>query len=59
MTKKATPEMFCEYKTALLLYKTFTDKMTEDECLHLNINVINTTRQTRFMMKQNHYLKIG
>ena len=59
MTNRATPEMFREYKAALLLFKTFNDKTPEKEWLHLNFNIINTTRQTRFMTKRDNSLKIG
>jgi hypothetical protein len=47
-TKRATPEMFSNYKTTLLLYKTSNDKISEDEWLHFNMNAINTTKQTGF-----------
>ena len=46
ITKRATPEMICEYKMALLLYKTFSDRQPEGEWLNLNDNFICTSRQS-------------
>ena len=59
ITKRATPEMFCQYKTALLLYRLFNDNVPEDEWIQLNVNIINTSRQTRFMTNRNHSTKVG
>ena len=42
ITKRATQDMLCDYKLALLLYRTFNDTLPEDEWLHLNFNSINT-----------------
>jgi hypothetical protein len=57
-TKRAAPNMFCEYKTALLFYRTFNYKIQEDEWIYLNMIIINTTRQTRFETRRDHSLKI-
>ena len=58
-TNRATPEMMCEYKLALLLYKSFNDRQPEGEWLHLNDNYICTSRQTHFKVKRAHISKIG
>jgi hypothetical protein len=58
-TKRATPEMLCKYKLSFLLYKTFNEKVPEDEWLHLNDNIILTSRQTKFKCFKNNSLRIG
>ena len=59
MTNRATPEMLCNYKLALQLYKTYNQQMPTDEWLHLNFNQIITSRQTLFMTSKNNNLKVG
>ena len=59
ITKRATPEMYCNYKMALSLYKVFNDKFPCNEWLHLNFNQINTSRQTTFMTSRTNNLKLG
>ena len=59
ITKRATPEMICEYKMALLLYKTFNDRQPEGEWLNLNDNFICTSRQSLFKVKRAHHSKTG
>jgi hypothetical protein len=44
---------------ALLLYSSLNDKMAEDKRLHLNENIVNTSRQTLFKTKRAHNSKIG
>jgi hypothetical protein len=44
MTGRATPEMFRNYKLALLLYKTINEEMPEEDWLSLNFNQIFTSR---------------
>jgi hypothetical protein len=39
IAKRATPEMFCKYKTALLLYIVFNDKVPQKEWFQLIINI--------------------
>jgi hypothetical protein len=53
MIKRAT------FETPLMLYKTFSDKIPEDGWLHLNMNVINTTKLRLLLTKRDHSLKIG
>jgi hypothetical protein len=58
ITKRASPEMMCEYKLALLLYKTFNHRQPEGEWLYLNDNFICTSRQSLFKVKRAHHSKI-
>ena len=51
--------MLRKYKLSLLLYKTFNEKVPEDEWLHLNDNIILTSRQTKFKCVKNNSLRIG
>jgi hypothetical protein len=51
--------MFCEYKIALLLYKTFNYTIPEEELMHLNFNIINTLRQTPIEAERGHSVTIG
>jgi hypothetical protein len=59
LTNRATPSLVCDYKMAFLLDRTFTDKLPEDEWLHLNENFINTSRHTLFKVKRAHNCKIA
>jgi hypothetical protein len=45
MTKRATPQIFSNYKLALPLFKTFNADDTNDEWLNLNFNRILVSRQ--------------
>jgi hypothetical protein len=47
MTKRATPEIFCDYKMASFLYQYFKEKFPEEEWLHINSNIVNISRQTK------------
>ena len=51
--------MFCNYKLALLLFKTFNDKIPYDEWLFLNFEKQNTSCQTNFMINRNNNLVVG
>lgn len=59
LAKRATPEMYCKYKCAILLYKTFNQKNPMEEWIHLNFDQINTTRQTKFMTSMNKNHSVG
>ena len=59
MTGRATPEMMCNYKLALSLYKTFNDQLPYSEWLHLNFDQVNTTRQVTFITQRKNKKKIG
>jgi hypothetical protein len=43
MAKGATPQMFSNYKLALLLFKTFNADHTNDEWLNINFNQVLTS----------------
>lgn len=59
MTDRATPEMFSNYKLALLLFKTFNDKFPLQEWTQLNFSIILTTRQSKFAINRNNRLCVG
>ena len=59
LAKRATPDMYCKYKCAILLFKTFNHKIPTEEWIHLNFDQINTTRQTKFITKMNINHSIG
>ncbi len=59
MTDRATPEMFSNYKLALLLFKTFNDKFPLQEWTQLNFSIIITTRQSKFAINRNNRLCVG
>jgi hypothetical protein len=49
LTEKVTPEIYCNYKNAILLYKTFNDRVPYEEWINLNLQQIDTSRQTSFI----------
>jgi hypothetical protein len=51
--------MFCKYKLALLLFKTFNDKIPYDEWLFLNKEQQNSSPQSNFMINPNNNLVVG
>ena len=59
MSKRATPEMLCDYKLALSLYKTFNLKTPVDEWIHLNFNQMCTSRETMFLTNRAHNSRVG
>ena len=59
LTKRATPNMYCDYKNAILLYKTFNDRVPYDEWLNLNLWQINTSRQTSFITTLQKQYNVG
>ena len=59
MTDRATPAMYCDYKNSIQLFKLFNEKTPETEWLHLNSEIVNTTRQHFFEVRLNHRLRIG
>jgi hypothetical protein len=59
LTNRATPAMFNSYKCALLFHKMFNGTEWNNEWLHLNSNVINTSRQTKFMVSRSNNYKCG
>ena len=59
LTNRVTPDMFCKYKLALLLFKTFNDKIPYDEWLYLKIEQQNSSHQINFMINRNNNLVVG
>ncbi len=59
MTNRATPAMYCKYKGALQIFKLCNEDTPEDEWIHLNFDIINTTRQQFFEVRLNHRLRVG
>ena len=59
LTKRATPSMYCNYKSALQLFKLFNECTPLTEWCHLNFDIINTSRQQFFEIKLNYMLRIG
>ena len=59
LANRATPTMFCKYRLALQLYKTFNNRVPETEWLHLNLEQINTRRQTTFHIMRCNNLLVG
>ena len=50
--------MFCEYKLALVLYRTFNHEIPCDKWTQLNFNQVLTSRQTHFRINLNN-LHVG
>ena len=59
VTKRATPEMYCNYKLSLLLYKTFNACIPIDEWSQLNFNQTFGTRQVKFHVNLTNNLRVG
>jgi hypothetical protein len=59
LTKRATPDMFCNFNLDLSLYKTVNDKVPANQWLHLNFNQLNISRQMSFMITKENILKIN
>ena len=56
---RATPLMISDYKCALQLYKTFNECTPIDEWVYLNLDQVNTSRQTTFQINRNCKTRIG
>ena len=59
MTGRATPLMISDYNCALQLFKTFNEFTPIDEWIYLNLDQVNTSRQTTFQINRNCKTKIG
>jgi hypothetical protein len=57
-TKRATPNMYCDYKLSLLLYKTFNLCQPESECIALNFCQTLKSRQSCFHVIKNNRLRV-
>ena len=54
MTKRATPEMYCNYKLSLSLYKTFNNRLPYLEWINLNFEQVTMARQTKFHVNKSN-----
>jgi hypothetical protein len=59
ITQRATPNKYCKYKTAILLYKNFNNQIPYEEWLELNFLQINMSRQNNFMIKMSGNTSVG
>ena len=59
MAGRATPDKLMTYKLALQLYKTYNNAIPSIDCMNINFNGINTSRQTKFAIKKTNNLKVG
>jgi hypothetical protein len=50
ITKRATPLILSDYKCALQLYKTYNECLPIYELVHLNVDQVITSRQTKFQI---------
>jgi hypothetical protein len=59
ITKRATPEMYCNYKLSLSLYKTLNHRLPNLEWIHLNFEQMTISRQTKFHENKTNIRTIG
>ena len=57
--KRATPEMYCDYKLALMLHKTYNDCIPESEWLELNCSQTLMSRQKLFHINKTNHHYVG
>ena len=59
ITSRATPQMYSDFKLALLQYKTFNNRSPETEWVELNFAQSFSSRQTLFHVNKTNRLQIG
>ena len=59
IAKRATPEKMMLYKHAILLYRMYNSEVHSNEWVHLNLNQVITSRQTKFNILKTNQLKVG
>ena len=59
INKRATPEKIMLYRHALMLYKLYNGNEQTTEWVHLNLNQVLTSRQTKFKITKTNQSKIG
>ena len=59
MAGQATPTQLANYKLALQLYKTFKLGCPTRDSVSINVNIMNTSRQTMFAVNKTNRLKVG
>jgi hypothetical protein len=57
--KWALPNNFCTYRHCLLLFKVINSKISKRDWLDLNFQMLNTSRQTRFEIRNCSVYKVG
>ena len=53
------PVKIRDYKTALQLYKTINLQIPDTDWINLNLNAVNTSRQTTFITNKVNRFKVG
>jgi hypothetical protein len=59
LQKQALPNNFCTYRHCLLLFKIINNKISKRHWLNLNFQLLNTSRQTRFEIRNCSVHKAG
>ena len=59
MAGRAPPEKINDYKLALQLFKVVNNNVPTPDWININLNNIQTSRQTRFMTSKGNRLKVG
>ena len=59
IANRAMPNMFCEYKLALMLYRTFNHEIPCEEWTQLNFNQVSTHIQTNPLQNQSQQLSFS
>ena len=59
LSGRATPQQMMNYKMSLQLYRTINLQVPTQDWVSLNLNSINTTRQTKFSTNRTNRLKVG
>ena len=57
--KRALPNNFCTYRHCLLLFKLINNKITKRDWLNLNFQMLNTSRQIHFEIRNCSVYKVG
>ena len=58
ISNRATPSKTSEYNLALQLYKVFNDRIPKNELINLNLEIVITSRQTKFATRRLNNIKI-
>ena len=59
MAGRATPKKLMYYKMALQLYKTINIGVPETDWISLNLNSVNTSRQTKYITEKANNYRVG
>jgi hypothetical protein len=58
-TKRAIPETYSKYNVAILLFKTFNNKLPKNKWSHLNSQNFTESRQTNLLCSKSNKSKVG